>query len=184
MKRPPVDRISWGADLPPRQVPVYDILIPRYGDPVKGWILAPQMLTVMTHWWCDRTTPHVTPREMCEPCNIGRHRPRFNGFLPLYDKDRKVFIAQLTQEAVRKCPTLKDKSINLRGSYLVLERMKPGERSEVKATLTQMPEKERLAADPGILPVLLNTWGWHPDTRLDDLGESSGPPKGDECYPI
>jgi len=129
-------------------------------DVVTGTITSPTIQGYWTHWWNDRTVPHIVGEKLCKPC-LKFIPMRWAGFIHLVGSGggKGVFI-ELTQTARDRLLACTSKEEPLRGTIVSVSREGRRLRSPlVFQVLGRHHADEKLIRSPDILPTLERLWG-------------------------
>lgn len=154
-------------EMPPLMTPFAEIRSPRYGAGVEGIVICPKILMVWTHFYGNRTIPHLEDRTECEGCKAERAK-RFKGYLGIYLRGTKEYIlGEVTQLACEPWKgILQDPAVSLRGAHVRIERANRSPQSRVKMEIKLgVHDVDRLPPPFDILPILLNIWSGATLTR-------------------
>jgi hypothetical protein len=164
---------------PPPGGPWCDVLSPKPGQEVTGFITSHGTIAVWTHFLPElpghqpRTTCCVEPRHQCEPCRRNMRRI-WKGYLGCWQlHTAKPFIAEITAEAARHEPRLVN-GTPLRGLMLKLSRPGRNCRGRVWAALEVPYRLPELPPPMNLIPLLARLWGFNSIDPTDDT------PKQDE----
>lgn len=125
--------IAWADNPGPERFKMFPIYNPTPDRPVNVIILSDKITGVYIHYYDRRTRPCTRLEGRCHGCEIAVDR-RWKAYLAAFDPIKgRLCIAELTREAVEKCPSLTTLNGRLRGLHLRLDRTGQSRNSRVQA---------------------------------------------------
>jgi hypothetical protein len=177
LRKIPIELIATSEEIPELDVPYAEIRSPRYGVQVQGYVVCPKILGVYTHYYGNRTIPHLNDRTLCEGCQAERAK-RWKGYLGLYNPAKKeLLLGELTQYAALPWKKLLESGdCDLRGALAKITRLGRAVNSRCKLELTlRACKSEALPEAFQILPVLRKIWcGETPAKKLSGPSPATG----------
>lgn len=148
------------APLPPKERPFVRILSPGVGTDVRLLSYSGRVVGVYTHWWQDRTHPHLPGAGLCPAC-CERVPIRWKGYLYGWSPDwSSLGLLEIPADTVRCSLPLRDPSVNLVGAHITLRRIGPHRNSAVVATVRLDASTVQGDADEDtVLSALWRVWG-------------------------
>lgn len=156
----------WQATPPATQPTHYPIVWPKPKQPVQGYVLSQHLYGCWVHPIFDRgkwrTPPCIGRENGCTGCGAAA-KYRWQGYLPLFaPKAGRTVITQVTKEAARNCPLLKNEKELLRGKFISLVRLGDEINSPCAAEFFDNAPPRDLPPCPNVQDALLNLWGLKP----------------------
>lgn len=138
--------------------------VPTSGK-IRGVILSDNLTCRKTHWWGNRTVPHLDVD--CKPCaeNV---EGRWHGWVALHNVDRATtIILELTAKSIKPFKVWFDDFKTLRGAQVELGRVGKNANGRVFSTLSRGPVASHLLPPcPDVPLLLLKMWGIEPTAGL------------------
>lgn len=169
-------RLPLWQDVPPSHQPAYiPVIWPKNEAPVRGYILCARPEGCWTHPLLEgnkvRTMPCVGRENGCAICSAAT-RIRWQGYVPIFEPIRgRMYIAQVTKEAARRCPPLTNPKEILRGRMLLLTRPGRNANGLVVAEVHSNVPPTDLPPCPDVREALLRLWGLLPKMQLFEKTE-------------
>lgn len=164
MSQPGYEREAWVADRLPSERPrrrMYKIVRPRPMDQVRAVVTSSQVLITRTHFQENVTYKCLGVEGGCPFCRYSIP-PRTKGYLCAIDvMSGKACIVELTDNAIREHPQLREGTVDLRGKVIVLARPGRNRNSPVIAKLETCYQQSLLSSLPqpfNLLQALSAMW--------------------------
>lgn len=165
--------VCWDSQVPGRNPKWVPIVSPKVCKPVEGLILSSKLQGVWVHYvpQLEKSQPHTD--EDCPWCEqkLGK---RWKGYLAIQLihavgnlSAGNHALLELTADACRACPELKDRTDTLRGKTVKVWRAGQKANSPVRAELTKLRVMGGMPPAFEIVPALYRVWGLVIDGEWD-----------------
>jgi hypothetical protein len=123
--------------------------------------LSPRVYQYLTHWDPDenRTRPCSNPtgKGECPWCDLPQ---RWKGYVAGFNpSNRAVYLLELTSGAYRHCQKIRDGGADLRGSILIVTRLKGQANAPARVELGGRVDATALPPEPDVSLALHRLWG-------------------------
>lgn len=157
------DQIAWVESSERALAALPEVVKVLPGSPIELINLTQRVTQVLTHFVGGRTVPCTANPETGRQCHISHllTSTRLQTWTAVSRRGRGgVAYLAITEAAVRDCPALEDRSLDLRGRLLSLVRQGKDEKGRMRVAVGEMVHAGYLERrSPNVVDFLLRLWG-------------------------
>lgn len=162
-KRIEGEAVSWGDGPQKPGEPTYKVVSPKKYQHYQCLIVTHPVQLVLTHFYDDRTHPHLQDPSRCPGCQMG-YLPKWKGYIGVwFPVPGRIAIQEITQGAMSSCPELLRKTPTLIGCKLDVRRLGDSDRGKVQMELFERVQTATFPKPFDVRAAMVKFWNVEPN---------------------